>query len=357
MTSPTPHYSDHDRTALALAFLAYLGEEPGCLYRTPYSVSNYVLGLIESNIPNVEVLCQSNKDPDWSIVWGPAFEFVALDQENMFFVAQQQSVPTNYMVVVRGTNYHSVCAWLDDDFKVKYTTLWSGPSGSTNATTYGSISEGTNNAFSAVMATKPCKKFLSRKHLPGYPNTIEEFLAGITTQAVNITFCGHSLAGALAPTIALYFAQSQGSNGTWDANNNATIQLTTFAGPTPGNNYFASYLNSIIPITSFNRYNNSNDVVPLAWAVDSFATIENLYQSSGDVDAMTSVELALYEILKANIANNAYTQMGNSQKFVFEINTVKAKGTSFVEQVEYQHHVSYPTQLGVTEVLKILKSN
>ena len=355
----------HDQQALAFSFLAYLGEKSPFL-DSRYEIAWNVYELIKNNIQNVPqlaILGTANvPEADWKIVWGPSFQFFGWDQQNMMYVVQQISHPSNYMVVIRGTNKYSVPNWIVNDLEVKNKVDWLGPY-QQQSSNYGMISEGTNKAIVALLAAAPPLPENSHQtRLPGTGLTIEQFLKTISSQGdINITFCGHSLAGCLSPVMALYFAQSQGSNGSWDSGKNASIQVTSFAGPTPGDANFASYLANVIPTTTFTRYHDTNDIVPLAWNLTTFQQISTLYPDNGQnaVKPPNGAEMDLIFKLLQDILNKEYTQIGSSAPFTFPINTSQggANGNTYLDQVGYQHHYSYPNHLNVPSVLIILADN
>lgn len=355
MTDTTsPAYTLQDQQSCALAFLTYLGELTwsGSESATAQNVYN----LINTNIPNVPVLTD-NGSADWEIVWGPAFQFHNETQENMLMVVQQVSDPANFQVVMRGTNMGALLNWFKNDSLVGKLIPWAGPS-SNPTTPYGSISEAANNTYNAYQSLQPLST--SNPTLPGANTHLTDFLATITGSSVNITFTGHSLAGCMAPVMALYFAQTQGANGTWDPNSNANINVISFAGQTAGDSDFATYLNSVIPTSTFNRWNDTYDIVPLAFAQNTFGSLAVLYPDP--VEKMTILEHGAYWVVWLIVEDMSYTQVGTSKPFTFPINTGTTSigttvGTSYSEQVAYHHHFAYPTQLAVTEVLSILADN
>lgn len=343
-----------DQQACALSFLSYLGESiTGFGLGEDLRIAKQVSDLINTNIPNVDCLMLYNQ-VDWEVVWGPAFQldFPNERQQSMLYVAKQISQPDQYMVVIRGTNFYSWENWIKDDSEVGTTVPWTTP-GNNN---YGNISESSSKDLETLTSVYPLDG------IPGTKNNLNTFLQSISSSSVNILFTGHSLGGCMAPTLAQYFSDRTGSNGTWDPNNNSIISVTSFAGQTPGDADFAAYLNSQIPSTRFNRYNNLNDVVPLAWNATSMATIPTLYANSGiGIQDMNSCEMDFFNHYLKAVAPIDYTQIGKSVSFKFDLSTSAppngAGGTSFLDQVAYQHHYSYPNQLSVPEVIQILSNN
>lgn len=98
---------------------------------------------------------------------------------------------------------------------------------------------------------------------------------------LDIVVTGHSKGGALAPTLALWLAETQGTDGVseeehWDAGRRATVRCVSFAGPTAGNAAFAARSDHVIgPVC--HRVWNALDVVPHAWDIDLLRDIPKLY--------------------------------------------------------------------------------
>jgi len=112
--------------------------------------------------------------------------------------------------------------------------------------------------------------------VPGGGSTLVEFLATITRNPVQIAVVGHSLGGALAPTAALWLADTQGFLSHWDPHRNATLSALPTAGPTAGNSAFAAYSGKKLG-AGLTPYYNTLDVVPHAWQASMLAEIPGLY--------------------------------------------------------------------------------
>ncbi|NEO43521.1 MAG: lipase family protein [Moorea sp. SIO4A3] len=88
---------------------------------------------------------------------------------------------------------------------------------------------------------------------------------------------GHSLGGALSPTLALA-ALDQKSE--WSGGKEFTISVYPSAGPTPGNEDFATYYDSRLGENTTRIWNNI-DIVPHAWNEEMLSEIPSLYQEGG----------------------------------------------------------------------------
>jgi hypothetical protein len=130
---------------------------------------------------------------------------------------------------------------------------------------------------------------------PPSSNTLLEFLKDYVARAtapVNIQVIGHSKGGALAPALALWLADTQGTSVAgaqqWDPASKARLHVSTFAAPTPGNAYFAERYQSAPAIVERYRLANTYDIVPHVWEPDEVRKISGLYR-----DQLTSLEIPL----------------------------------------------------------------
>lgn len=344
--TPTPE----QQIALSMAYLAYSGEK--IIYSdTPNaSVPAIILKIINDTLPKISVLCdaEKNNQVDWEVVWGPSiytFEDAIL-QDNMMFVAQQISAPCNYVVAIRGTNGLAMMDWIKEDFEVWRKEPWKLPVGS-SAIGNPKISKATNTGLDALL-----NKMAPAQGLPSAGMNINDFLSGIansgttTNTPINITFTGHSLAGALAPTLALWFKQQQGIQNSWDPNNNAIISTIPFAGATPGNADFAAYFDQQLGSRS-QRIWNTLDVVPHAWQEERLDEIPSLYQSAG-IKTDEAFKLLL-EAVKLTV--RGYQQQATDTPCTW---TIQPDKTTFASQAAVQHSDSYPMLLGVPELTTVI---
>ncbi|MCX2494448.1 hypothetical protein OQX63_13245 [Pedobacter sp. PF22-3] len=316
----------------------YKGTADALQLQLQYDLSFYLNG-----VPPVEVMGQtapSVADPlatatlgSWKLVWGPAL-IEEQDQhgkatgvaDNALYVAQCDAVaypggPTlpTYVVAVAATNPASLYDWETEDFSVAEVVNWSSynpatfsPSAYNGTDPY--ISNGTATGIKLVLGLVSPPKAVS-------PNTtLEAFIASLNPGKQSaIVFCGHSLAGALSPTLALYLKQ-QNKLGAF-----GTSLVYPTAGPTPGESAFASLFNKTFPALpegwvaqtgdyqSWNTMHwNTLDVVPHAWDELDLQEIAQIYgQSTNLLTKKTLDTLQRLVIKRAATSGASYTRIQN----------------------------------------------
>jgi Lipase (class 3) len=349
---------------LSFAYLAYCGEE--IVAPNPQT---QILSLINAAMPQIPPIASPN--PTWKVVWGPAVYTTpgALYQDNLMFVAQNQSDPTQFVIAIRGTNFVADLDWLMDDFDVRQMMTW--PPGSSVSTPAGAMmSESTSIGMQILLAMNGA---------PGPATSLMSFLLTQTSNPMNLCVTGHSLGGCLAGTFALYLKDNPSM---WDASGKSNVSCITFAGPTAGNDAFASYSD-----TRFNGAPNppnwdptlgttcdavrcSLDVAPMAWissnlsASSSSSPLFSIYVPNLDFSNMSFTSgLAWTMVLQDVLPDMAkmlspqdYTQIVASAASVqgtFNTAYTPTADTlipylqAFIAQAAYQHSFSYPIVLQV----------
>ncbi len=323
----------HTQEMLALSMVSYTGE----LLKGSDSEVESILAPCLVRVLEEQPLTQGR----WNIVWGPAvykFSLATLD-DNLMFVVNDSQNPENYVIVIRGTNGKAILDWIKEDLEVATTLPWS----------YGNppeglkprISKSTSLGLGILQNLRPSKGIL------GEGQSIDEFLTELTltTSEAELTIyvTGHSLAGALSPTLTLWLADTQ---KTWDKQSKATLAVYAFAGPTAGNADFASYSDSRIGDAT-HRFHNPYDIVPKAWNIGSLEQIPNLYESIFKFPIALKLLLDVF-VLKVDTIH--YTQI---QADVAPIpGVLNPDKKTFAGQAGWQHVCGYQCGLDIQKSFK-----
>jgi len=230
--APTIQNLSQRQIMLSFSYLAYCGEE--IVTSNPQT---QILNLINTAMPQIPPIASPN--PAWQVVWGPAVYTTpgALYQDNLMFVAQNQSDPSQIVIAVRGTNFVADLDWLMEDFDVRQTMIW--PPGSNVSTPPGSMmSESTSIGLQILFAMNGATY---RNGIPGPAMSLMSFLLTQTSSPIELCVTGHSLGGCLAGTLALYLKDN---TAMWDTSGKSSVSCITFAAPTAGNTTFATYSDS-----------------------------------------------------------------------------------------------------------------
>ena len=331
------------RIAVSLAYIAYSGSNiPQHLVQT---ASQRTLGLIQTAIQSIPVLCTADGKADWEVVWGPAlYTFKeGILEDNAMYVAQRISNPNQYVIAIRGTNGSSILDWMVEDLHVFNKVNWTSPP-EVQATGNPQVSDATDIGLNILLSElKP------DAGMPGAGMDITTWLARLTDHPVSLLFTGHSLGGALAPTLALWFRQYQGLAQGWDPDNNATISAISFAGPTAGDADFALLSDRLLGERCL-RVNNTLDIVPHGWDKAGLAAVRTLYQAGGIT--LHLLESAMLDFLIDRL--NDYDQIDNSLPLTWTIRPGVAYN-GFFKQAGTQHYDSYPVLFGVPELNTVIK--
>ena len=212
----------------------------------------------------------------WKLVWGPGVFQVLPDAipANTMFLAEHEETG-ELLVSIAGTNPFSAYAWFVEDFEVGETRAWSHGDAPNGA----ALSMGTLKGLLALQGMVP------PTGMPGANVSLEEFLRerfAAKGGRVELTVSGHSLGGALSPTLGLWLLDTQKE---WDRHDRAMISVYAYAGPTPGNEAFAAYFEARFGDRA-HRIANPLDVVTHAWNVGDLAAVKALYTPKIPRDAL-----------------------------------------------------------------------
>ncbi|MCP4654733.1 MAG: lipase family protein [bacterium] len=327
-------------------------------YKKPLWARYYAFGRIQCLLDTGHAV--SGKD--WKITWGPAVTLKKMRPKqgttcykilegagllppehpivaNTMFVAQRGSDPY-YAIGIAGTNPMSFYDWCLEDFDVQ-PVKWEFGNPPWNA----DVTEGTRTGLDNLRSMKSeCG------------DTLADYLQTLTKAPITVLVTGHSLGGALAPATALWLKDTQGLKGGWDPSSNATVEVTLFAGATPGNRVFADYMNGKFPGDSLKVVNNHLDVVPHAWPLRSLKKVKDLYSPS---IKPTPVEVAFLLYLEGKVIAHPLTHyhtVGTPQQcYAFQSRIVDPKNIHaptgkldpFAKEALYQHVDAYPIAVGL----------
>lgn len=208
----------------------------------------------------------------WQLVWGPAVYQVtgSTVADNAMYVAQSKTDKSQFVVAISGTNPISAYGWIVEDIVINPPVNW--PYGTAGAAA-GQITHGTSVGLNVLLNI-----------LKGGDNTLHQYLAGQVSNsgsALTITVTGHSLGGALSPSVALALLDTEGlpltdPNG-WDPDSKSQIAVEPTAGPTPGNATWADYYGYRLG-SATDRLWNRIDIVPHAWQISMLKEVPNIYE-------------------------------------------------------------------------------
>lgn len=301
----------------------------------------------------------------WNIVWGPTvWKHTHVDDshtgpDNTWFIARHtyENFPDgthdNYVLGIAGSA--SSYDYLHDDFGVDKVVdfdtfaqfyilppiVTSGDKVMNNSRSY--LSWGAASATYTLLNTP------SPTGAAGAGTTIVQFLSTASPSS-KIVITGHSLGGALAPSLAMVLERAT----QWK---NMLVYPT--AGPTPGNGRFATLFNSSFPAMSTGRgkiwqsWNinicNANDIVPLAWCEDptsylNLSRITSIYQGAPPHihDALKAVGDTATVL--ANLSKISYTPIQNSI-FISGDFLLPTSLSDLGIMVGVQHHDAYFAQV------------
>lgn len=387
MTNPS---LDAYQQVFGLACLAnlagnYNGSGSELQEQLQYDLSYYL-----NNVPPVVAANQQNPSianpsvlpilGSWNLVWGPALVEQAeqngqptLVADNALYVAQCDALTFPggttlpvYVIAIAATNPASLYDWETEDFSVSEVVNWTTydpseiiTSGYNKKDPY--ISKGTATGIGILLGLTSPETAAS----PG--TTLQQFLTGLQPETETaVIFCGHSLAGALSPTLALYLQEQKQLEAF-----GITLVYST-AGPTPGDVNFADRFNTTFPALpsswtsqpgDYQNWNtmhwNTLDVVPHAWQENNMELIAGLYGQSPDpytsgilkalrdfaiIDSLKSG--APYTMIRNQSLPGTLQDYGSSGK----INVPPQSMHDYVSQLFLQHTCLYYGRAASTDI-------
>ncbi|TNH44328.1 lipase family protein [Photorhabdus luminescens] len=298
------------------------------------------INIIESDI-NKSLKSSKTTADKFSIIWGPAvFRIDAKHHDTKYdhvvMIVKNTDNPSDYRLVIRGT--WSKINEFNEDLLVATTVDWSNWDTNIPKEFKGAkISYGTDLALESLINGEPINK-------DNISLSLIDEIDRITTEEgkdkiLNITVTGHSLGGLLASTIGLHLKRR------YINNSNIRIHVCSFAGPTAGNDIFASYSDSFFKgilspnsyESNFLRIHNNHDIVPLAWAIEDLEKIKAIYPH---IAIKVLVDAVIFLVLDKN-----YTQI--FPDYSFTTNTPDSIHGLF-DKIGYQHIDAYPRGYGMS---------
>jgi hypothetical protein len=269
----------------------------------------YLTGLFvkELSATLVDPAVQQQIGSDWTVAWGPSTVVVCpntvswqagvatFTATNSAYVVHSQS-QNRYVLAIAGTNPSSWFDWIVEDVFLIPGVTWdsalqtwgkSGKPAAPTLTTTPNLTSGTFVGVTYVLGLLD----------PNTNATLKSFLGSLNLGASEtLTVTGHSLGGALSPTVALALIDPEGPLSSLTK---SQVLVYPTAGPTPGNTAFAEryldYLPASIGQHGWQTWNadlwNTYDLVPRAWGIDTLLALPALYALSFEYDVADLVRL------------------------------------------------------------------
>jgi hypothetical protein len=272
----------------------------------------------------------SGAGTNWKLVWGPWVKtepYVkwkdyrpTLQRRivNAMYVAQDGS---NFVIGIAGTDFRSAYDWLVEDMNVWELVSWNSVAKKSDSPIKAMISKAAQTGINFLLNGAP------KAQVPGKGTTIQNFLAKNVSKGSTLYTTGHSLGGSLSEVMALWISD-QNATG-----NQVTILPYSYAGPTPGNDVFATYYASKLTLQ---RIWNEVDIVPNAWnSQQMLEYAEKLKLSQINNKGVYATGLVGAAM---TMKSREYTQVANGIELASEFNP---QYTEFLCQVYYQHIIAY----------------
>lgn len=290
---------------------------------------------------------------DWTMAWGPAASSHDGDDptalyyaDNMMYAAEAVVDGAPCLVVaIAGTNEDDAYDWLAEDFSIVRQVAWPYGDGGFAGAGEPKISHATATGVADLLALSDPKT-----------GGVQAFVEGWTKahSGGTVIFAGHSLGGALAPSLAVAII---GQNGGPFAD--ATLLTLASAGPTPGDPNFAALYGHFFPAqpdeTGAIRFNtdvvNVHDLVPTAW---NDVKLAGFFTNTGDALFRLEMDalLGAIDLLADGLLTfKTYTPIAH-QAFAADPPDVEyASLHDYFGLIVANHLAAYPTYFGVDDAL------
>ncbi|MBI1686171.1 lipase family protein [Caulobacter hibisci] len=289
---------------------------------------------------------------DWTIAWGPVASSHEGDDptalyyaDNLLYAASASVDGAPHLVVaMAGTNEDDAYDWLAEDFAIIRQIDWPYGNGGFDGAAAPKISHATATGVADLLAMSDPKA-----------GGIQAFVTAWAkaNPGGTIIFTGHSLGGALSPSLA---TAAIGLNGGPFAD--ITHLTLPSAGPTPGNPDFAALYTHFFPQPTdgatipFNTdIVNQHDIVPTAW---NDVRLQGFFTNTGDLAFKLEMDVLLTAIdglAHGLIGFNDYQPIVH-QTFAAsppDVDYTSLQG--YFGLIVANHLAAYPTYFGVDAAL------
>ncbi|MGK5010827.1 lipase family protein [Janthinobacterium sp. MDB2-8] len=300
----------------------------------------------------------------WQIVWGPAVwrgaesrvaQNAALVFYNPAVTFEDGTTAPTHVVAISATNLISGYDWIVEDFTVSSTVNWTQYHPAVPSATVVShdalmpvISKGTATGVAHIAALTPTDPAHGKTSLSAFIRQLN----GTVNEGARIVFTGHSLAGALAPTFALYLKE-HGALSAFER-----VQVYPTAGASPGNGSFSRRFAHAFPRKAagekpWQSWNslirNQYDIVPHAWSLSTLLQLLTIY---GNSDAEGGVKLPeqIYGVVLAALADSAasktlYAALPSAQFSGASPGSAPATAAAYLTMAGNQHVKAYISEI------------
>ena len=337
-----------DQWQQVFTMIHLINKEGGAQNETASQLQGQLETTIQTSLndPGYQALIGSS----WTLAWGPC---VYQDNnsgvvDNAMFVAQNTATNT-FVIAIAGTSLHSSFDKITEDASVNPIMAWpydqTMPSGAAFPADV-CIAKGTSIGVDTLQGMQDSKG-----------RSLEAFLQSVQSNSATLVFTGHSLGGALAPTLACALI----TQGALDLSQWGPVYVYPTAGPTPGNGAFVTLFQTLFPQTTVGAqpwqvWNsliwNSLDIVPHAWSSTTMSQILGLYEPTVFPGLGT---ITLVQDAEKRASGQGYQQLPSNGPLTGTIvlpkdipNPILDPSTDpFIVEAYYQHVNAYLSLLGV----------